>query len=134
MYETFLVQNEEVLATASYYRQRSNTFHERGGRNQKGKNYFKQNKDKSGRSINPKGKDGNLMVCNACGSFRHLVKECPYSYEKNKGVHAVEEVLEQEDIESVNLTAEIEEKLKKNSRLKDLYFSLLIRSSKLCRA
>ena len=50
------------------------------------------------------------MVCNACGSFRHLVKECPYSYEKNKGVHAVEEVPEQEDNESVNLTAKIEEK------------------------
>ena len=43
------------------------------------------------RPVNPTGSDGNLLLCLACGSFRHLVADCPYSWE-NRGaaqVHAV---------------------------------------------
>ena len=43
------------------------------------------------RPVDPTGSDGNLLLCLACGSFRHLVADCPYSWE-NRGaaqVHAV---------------------------------------------
>ncbi|KAL5019436.1 hypothetical protein ScPMuIL_003481, partial [Solemya velum] len=33
------------------------------------------------RKINPKGPDGQLLTCRACGSFRHLIRECPDSWE-----------------------------------------------------
>ena len=38
------------------------------------------------RKTNPKGSDGKTLLCVACGSFRHLLKECPDSYE-NQEVH-----------------------------------------------
>ena len=40
--------------------------------------------------MNTKGADGKTMLCSACGSFRHLLKECPDSYE-NQQVHLTEE-------------------------------------------
>ena len=36
------------------------------------------------RPINQKGPDGSLLTCHACGSYRHLVASCPYSYENAK--------------------------------------------------
>lgn len=104
----FLVQNEDVLAAAGYYRQRAGTYPNKG-KFQKNKASFvpNRNKDKAGRPVNPKGKDGNIMTCNACGSYRHLVRECQHSFEKVKGVHAVEEVSEHN--ESINVTMDVED-------------------------
>ena len=34
-----------------------------------------------GRPINPKDQDGNFKRCNCCDSIRHLIKDCPDSYE-----------------------------------------------------
>ena len=32
--------------------------------------------------MNPAGEDGEPITCGSCGSYRHLVAECPHSYEK----------------------------------------------------
>lgn len=29
------------------------------------------------RTVNPIGPDGRSMLCKACGSYRHLIKDCP---------------------------------------------------------
>ena len=34
------------------------------------------------RPLNPVGPDGNTLLCVACGSFRHLVADCPDSWER----------------------------------------------------
>ena len=31
--------------------------------------------------MNPLGKDGRALTCKACGSFRHMLPECPDSWE-----------------------------------------------------
>ena len=40
------------------------------------------------RPVNPNGVDGRPLTCRACGSFRHLLRQCPHSWEnmqtKNK--------------------------------------------------
>ncbi|CAG2194669.1 unnamed protein product [Mytilus edulis] len=33
------------------------------------------------KSINPKGSDGTLLTCSSCGSFRHMMANCPHSWE-----------------------------------------------------
>ena len=44
------------------------------------------------RPLNPTGHDGERLLCRACGSYRHLMGECPHSWEKMKGkVFMVEE-------------------------------------------
>ena len=42
------------------------------------------------RNINPSGTDGNLLLCRACGSYRHLLKDCPDSWENMENVHLVQ--------------------------------------------
>ena len=37
----------------------------------------------SSKSTNPLGPDGEPMKCHSCGSFRHLIGDCPHSYENN---------------------------------------------------
>ena len=34
--------------------------------------------------INPVGADGNTLLCRSCGSYRHLLKDCPDSWENIK--------------------------------------------------
>ena len=34
--------------------------------------------------INPVGTDGNRLLCKSCGSFRHLLNDCPHSWENIK--------------------------------------------------
>ena len=36
------------------------------------------------RPINPKGRDGERLLCLACGSYRHMIKECQHSWESMK--------------------------------------------------
>lgn len=101
----FLAQHEDVLAAAGYYqRNRAYTAPSKGGNEKYKQKGFKrpefkqksfrkpeQNKDKGGRPVNPKGSDGRLMTCKACGSFRHLVRDCPDSYEKRDGAYCVDD-------------------------------------------
>ena len=41
------------------------------------------------RHVNPSGPDGRFMRCRACGSFRHLVADCPDSWENMASVNVV---------------------------------------------
>ena len=53
--------------------------------------------------MNPKGQDGKVIVCRACGSFRHLLKDCQHSYEKLNGeAHVVQD--NYDNNESCNVT------------------------------
>ena len=50
------------------------------------------------RPLNPKGQDGERLLCLACGSYRHMMTDCPHSWEKMKGGKAyVVEEHEQEE-------------------------------------
>ena len=97
----FLAEHEDVLATYGYYRNKANTnkFNKSGSANRFQKKTWsgREGKDDKGRPINQKGPDGKLLRCKACGSFRHLVKNCQHSYERS-GTQAllVEEEEEQE--------------------------------------
>lgn len=31
--------------------------------------------------MNPAGADGQTLTCDSCGSFRHLLQDCPDSWE-----------------------------------------------------
>lgn len=73
------------------------TWHQRGGRgygrghgwqgkrpgfHYKGGNH--SNAPGSNRPINPLSGNGARLTCHSCGSYRHLVAECPHSYENSK--------------------------------------------------
>ena len=47
----------------------------------------KTNKEKEvqKRPLNPTGQDGERLLCRACGSYRHMMQDCPHSWEKMKG-------------------------------------------------
>ena len=44
------------------------------------------------RNVNPKGLDGKPILCSACGSFRHLIRACPDSWENRSEAHVVDTV------------------------------------------
>ena len=48
----------------------------RGGRRDSGSQRFKMEKP-----INREGQDGETLLCKSCGSYRHLLPDCPHSYE-----------------------------------------------------
>ncbi|ESO88799.1 hypothetical protein LOTGIDRAFT_165215 [Lottia gigantea] len=96
---TFLAENEEVLAAAGYYKFNSNRGN--GGQYHRGNsNYsFRPNRgrssgsnlrgrgyDRSEKHMNPKSFNGKTLTCHACGSYRHLLKDCSHSYE-NRNAH-----------------------------------------------
>ena len=100
----FLAQNEEVLAAHGYYRQRSGTYPTKG-KQSKGngfKKHDKFNKDKTQKNVNPNGSDGKVMLCRSCGSYRHLIANCPDSYEnqKKRGTAFVTEEITSEESEN----------------------------------
>ena len=101
----WLAENENVLATHGYYRGSGRGGYggyggARGGRGgARGRgygNYYSdrpsgykgnpggKNGNKSERPVNPKSADGSYLTCHSCGSFRHLLSECPYSWENMK--------------------------------------------------
>ena len=94
----YLAEHEDTLATMGYYKRVD------GGAN--GKKEWKNkgfNRQKNGnqrqlykpnRKQNPKGRDGKVLTCLACGSFLHLIKDCP---DKVESVHVAEESAEGND-------------------------------------
>ena len=44
----------------------------------------------SRKSVNPNGPDGRPITCKSCGSFRHLVANCPESWENLAEVNITE--------------------------------------------
>ena len=42
------------------------------------------------KKLNPLGTDGRVLLCSSCGSYRHLVAECPDSWENMKKMRASE--------------------------------------------
>lgn len=99
----FLAQNEDVLAAHGFYRNRSGAYQNKFNKSKKGQSpkFQDKNRDKDGKKINPKGKDGKPMLCNSCGSFRHLMANCPDSLEKRKKISAyvTETVSEDSEVE-----------------------------------
>ena len=102
----FLAQHEEVLAAHGYFKGKA-TYNK--SRFQKNKNEnapkYDSKKDKNGRPVNPKGQDGKYLTCRACGSFRHMVKDCQHSYE-NSQAHVAEDT---DDSASCHMTQQVED-------------------------
>ena len=55
------------------------------------------------RKVNANGSDGRPMLCNACGSYRHLVHDCPDSWENMERVNIVDTKSDMSDIQQVTL-------------------------------
>jgi hypothetical protein len=110
----FMADDEEAMWAAGYARRgsgrgNSGGYHgesrpwqlqrgstQRGGRGGSSRGYSRgaQNfgREKDARNVNPKGQDGRTLLCNACGSFRHMIAKCPDSWENASNVNIAEEV------------------------------------------
>ena len=94
----FLAENEEALWNAGYvqrgrwrgrfargssFRGPSQPFNGYRGSSQPFNGYrgASQSNAQRGRAVNPNGPDGQPMTCRACGSYRHLIRVCPDSWE-----------------------------------------------------
>lgn len=93
----FLAENEEALYSAGFMRRPSNE--PRGGLRRpfrgryrgRGGSFTPTSKttttdtktDVNHRKTNPIGPDGKPFRCHACESIRHLIRECPHSYENS---------------------------------------------------
>ena len=79
---------EETYVANPYSRgrQRGN-YSGRGGSNRQ-YNHRRQtapmNSSGDSRPLNPNGYDGKRLTCYGCGSFRHLLPQCPYSHENKR--------------------------------------------------
>lgn len=80
----YVVDNEETLVAIGYH------YNKRGGRsgpngNQRDSSAIQRNSNPNTqpriKKMNPVGADGKTLTCNLCGSFRHLLPECPDSWE-----------------------------------------------------
>ena len=78
---------EHTLNSHGFYRKKDkrhpDKFKKNFGSNQ-GTSSFKSSsyrKPRIEKPINPKGEDGEVILCPSCGSFRHMLDECPVSYE-----------------------------------------------------
>ena len=89
---TFLAENEEALLAAGYVKQgqgKRSVKTGRGGNTQGGRQRAQGPEVR--RRMNPTGPDGKVLTCRVCGSYRHLMKDCPDSWENIKKVHLVED-------------------------------------------
>ena len=87
----YLAENEEVLLAAGYVKSKpSRRFNNRTGTSCdhgcKGPANTRSRENtcpRAGRSrkMNAVGSDGQIMTCKCCGSFRHLIADCPDSWE-----------------------------------------------------
>ena len=69
------VKEEEVLLSKGW----TKPGRRRGGGGGGGGGY--RSKEKHVKNINQAGEDGKPLICPSCGSYRHLLAECPDSYE-----------------------------------------------------
>lgn len=83
----FLAENEEALMAAGYRRWnpvRGRGNGRRSGWRNTGVNRFGNNVGNvhfKERPMNPSGVNGQPLTCRACGSYRHLIRNCPDSWE-----------------------------------------------------
>ena len=74
-------------------------------------------KEKHVKNMNQAGEDGKAMICPSCGSYRHLLAECPDSYENQakKKSHALAATAleESEEEEEGFFTADYKSSMKK---------------------
>ncbi len=83
----FLAEHEEALAAAGYVRKYPRTGNNSVWRgNGRGTTWNRQKSSafanaRGVKRINPSGSDGRPLLCKSCGSFRHLLADCPDSYE-----------------------------------------------------
>ena len=77
----YLAEYEDILLAAGYVK--NNAFYDR--RQREGQCRYESprniNSKNYGRKMNPLGKDSRALTCKACGSFRHMLPECPDSWE-----------------------------------------------------
>ena len=95
---TFFTENEEALLAAGYVYQGA-TSSRRGRGRYSGRVGWRNNggpsrgvvrNDKYQRQINPTGANGKILTCLSCGSFRHMIANCPDSWENLGKVNLVE--------------------------------------------
>jgi hypothetical protein len=118
------VQQEEAFMTGNYRGSHRGGW--RGGRgsyngnqsNQRGENHsqnsswqgnsnFRGHGNNQGngdkRPLNPKGTDGQALTCKSCGSYRHMMRECPDSWENQSKVNIVDDSTQNQTEEHVVL-------------------------------
>ena len=94
---TFLLQHEETLAAAGYIphskfnksKIKQNTTINNFNRKQSQQNRRNFNFH-SERRMNPTGQNGKVLTCIACGSYCHLLNECPDSWENISKANYIE--------------------------------------------
>ena len=96
-------ENEEALLAAGYVKSKSNSNFDsrRGarrdwggfGRSSSSRGSQKNFSPKSAKNkkMNPVGTDGRTLTCKCCGSFRHLVANCPDTWENQPKVNVIED-------------------------------------------
>ena len=105
----FLAENEEALIAAGYVHQskvfgRGTSGTSRSSGQWRGRGYRGRGNNNTSsargamrrpeRHVNPSGPDGKTLLCAACGSFRHMIANCPDSWEnmsKSNNVNVVED-------------------------------------------
>ena len=88
----FLAENEEALLAAGYDKQGQGKRSVRTGRGGYSRGGGQRGQGQEARrKMNPTGPDGKPLTCRVCGSYRHLMKDCPDSWENIKKVNIVED-------------------------------------------
>ena len=134
--ETILTaEDEEVLFARGWTkpgRGRGSGGKRGGGGGKTGGKTISDGKTKIEKKVNPRGDDGEVLVCPSCGSFRHLLADCPDSYEnlrKSKdyaAAVAADEVSEEE----AYFTNDLKTGLRKMAREKDAEDVILYTNNK----
>ena len=98
----YLAENEEALLAAGYVRSKSNSnFDNRSGARRDWGSFGRSSsrgsqksfspKSAKNKKINPVGTDGQTLTCKCCGSFRHLIANCPDTWENQPKVNLTED-------------------------------------------
>ena len=82
-------KGDQVVLNFRYRRRRQGA---RGGYQQaESGSRISQPSDRNRKNINPLGPGGRILTCKSCGSYRHLLPECPDSWKNMSKVNVVEE-------------------------------------------
>lgn len=83
----YVAGNEETLLASGYVRKHYNRRGSRLGPNSQWRDSSAVQRNSSpntqprNKKMNPTGADGQTLTCDSCGSFRHLLQDCPDSWE-----------------------------------------------------